>query len=284
VMATCVDVGGADYPKTVAGQEITPMEGVSLVPAMGGESLERPNPIFWEHEANCAIREGKWKLVCKGSQGSGVTTPWELYDMEADRTETNDLAAEHPEKVKELSAKWEAWAERAKVKPWPWGRKRRKSTAKLNSKKLFTLKPGDDLPREEAPNTSDMPLRIEVSVDKPGDGVIVAQGGYSLGYTLYVEDGKVKFATRHGGKLTVVGAEQPLSNGESAIIVTVDKSGRVNLRVNDSITASGKTPGTIQTPIDGLTVGTDGGDPVAEYVGPVKFAGQIQGVVIKLGQ
>ncbi len=135
VMATCVDVGGADYPKTITGQEITPMEGVSLVPAMGGESLDRPNPIFWEHEANCAIREGKWKLVCKGSQGTGITTPWELYDMEADRTETNDLAAENPEKVKELAGKWEAWAERAKVKPWPWGRKRRKTTAKLNSRK-----------------------------------------------------------------------------------------------------------------------------------------------------
>src|SRR5262249_46307544 len=46
--------------------------------------------------------------------------PWELYDMEADRSELHDLAARHPERVKELVAKWEAWAKRANVVPWPW--------------------------------------------------------------------------------------------------------------------------------------------------------------------
>jgi len=122
LMATCVDVSGADYPETFKSNPITPPEGVSLWPAFNGKSLGRPNPIFWEHEANCAIRDGKWKLVRKGNMGTGKTTPWELYDMEADRTETNDLAAEQPELVDALSAKWESWAQRAHVEPWPWGK------------------------------------------------------------------------------------------------------------------------------------------------------------------
>jgi arylsulfatase len=69
--------------------------------------------LAWEHEGNRALREGKWKLV------SLAAAPWELYDMEADREEMNDLSATQPERVKELSAKWESWASRTKVFPRP---------------------------------------------------------------------------------------------------------------------------------------------------------------------
>jgi len=113
IMATCVDLSGAQYPIERDGQTIHPMEGVSLRPAFAGQPLERAEPLFWEHEGNRAVRDGKWKLVAKSPAG-----PWELYDMDADRTEMQDLAAEQPAKVKELTAKWEAWARRANVLPW----------------------------------------------------------------------------------------------------------------------------------------------------------------------
>jgi arylsulfatase A-like enzyme len=111
LMATCVDLSGAKYPSEVNGHKIHPMEGVSLRPVLTGKSLQRPQPIFSEHEGNRAVRDGKWKLVAKENQ------TWELYDIAADRTELNDLAAKHPDKVKELAAKWEAWATRANVLP-----------------------------------------------------------------------------------------------------------------------------------------------------------------------
>lgn len=113
LMATVVDITGAKYPTEYKGNKIQPMEGVSLMPAFAGKPLERKNPIYFEHEGNRAIRNGKWKLVMK------LTGPWELYDIEADRTEQHDLMKVKPEMATKLAADWDAWAERADVDPWP---------------------------------------------------------------------------------------------------------------------------------------------------------------------
>ncbi|MEW4564916.1 arylsulfatase [Bremerella sp. JC770] len=121
IMATCVDVAQANYPQEVDGNPITPLPGVSLAAAFTGKPIERETPIFWEHEANCAVRDGQWKIVRYGKMGSGKTTAWELYDMHADRTEQHDLASEHPQRVEKMAAQWQAWAEASDVLPWPWG-------------------------------------------------------------------------------------------------------------------------------------------------------------------
>jgi arylsulfatase len=91
-----------------------PMEGRSLVPALAGKPVER-EALYWEHEGNRAIRIGKWKAVAVDPDGR-----WELYDMEADRTEMNDLAAQHPDRVKAMAAQWERWARRTGAIPWMW--------------------------------------------------------------------------------------------------------------------------------------------------------------------
>jgi arylsulfatase len=114
IMATVVEVTGAPYPaRSPIGVPITPMEGKSLLPAFAGQPLQR-GPIFWEHYGSAAVRDGKWKLV-----RANRVAAWELYDMETDRTELDNLAASQPEKVKDLATQWEAWAERALVKPYP---------------------------------------------------------------------------------------------------------------------------------------------------------------------
>ncbi|QNN25524.1 arylsulfatase [Planctomycetales bacterium ZRK34] len=124
IMATCVDVGQATYPKQANGRDITPMQGVSLRPAFAGQTLQRGRPIFWEHERNCAVRDGKWKIVRYGEFGKRIT-PWELHDMTADRTEMHDLAAEHPEIVQRMSKQWTQWAKSSDVLPWPWEPKKK---------------------------------------------------------------------------------------------------------------------------------------------------------------
>ncbi len=111
IMATCLDAAGAAYPTNYHGHAILPLEGRSLLPILhGGTRVERP--IFWEHEGNRAVRLAKWKLVARHPND------WELYDMEADRTELKNLAGAHPDKVKALSDFYRDWAERCGVLPW----------------------------------------------------------------------------------------------------------------------------------------------------------------------
>jgi arylsulfatase len=110
IMATILDVTQAEYPQIYEGNAIQPYEGESLVPSFSTDDTSR-GPLFWEHEGNAAVRVGQWKLVRK-YPGS-----WELYDMDADRTEMNDLAAQHPDKVRELSELYAAWTERCGVIP-----------------------------------------------------------------------------------------------------------------------------------------------------------------------
>lgn len=117
LMPTCVEAGGATYPKGFDGKPILPMEGRSLLPAIDDNPIER-DALFWEHEGNAAVRVGNWKLVRFGRKG-----PWELYNMTTDRTELHDLSSSEPQRAKELLARWDAWAQRAHAEPDPSGKK-----------------------------------------------------------------------------------------------------------------------------------------------------------------
>ncbi|MCH2209154.1 MAG: sulfatase-like hydrolase/transferase, partial [Lentisphaerales bacterium] len=124
LMATCIDLGGAKYPANYKGNKIIPLEGKSLKSVFDNDTMEE-RAIFFEHERNRAVRAGKYKLVAKGLKGK-----WELYDMEADRTEMNDLSLKMPAKAKELEIAWDKWAKRAFVKPFPAPKKKKTSNKK----------------------------------------------------------------------------------------------------------------------------------------------------------
>jgi len=112
LMPTLLEIAGAEYPQQHRGHEIQPMEGISLVAMFAGHQSTRRSPLFWEHEGNRAVRDGQWKLVSKHPG------KWELYEMVSDRTEMRDVSADHPQRVSELSAQWEKWAEQVGVVPW----------------------------------------------------------------------------------------------------------------------------------------------------------------------
>jgi arylsulfatase len=127
IMPTIAELAKAKYPTKFNGNKITPMQGVSLVPTFTNKPLPA-RVIYWEHEMNKAVRMGKWKLVCESEMLDGKggawqhyhSEPWELYDMENDRSELHNLANTYPSVVKKLSALWNSWAYKSDVLPAPW--------------------------------------------------------------------------------------------------------------------------------------------------------------------
>jgi arylsulfatase len=110
IMATILDLTGTDCPTERSGHPVPAAAGTTLAPAF---EQDRPasRPMFWEHEGNAAVRVGRWKLVRRYPE------PWELYDLDADRTELHDLAAAHPERVRDMAAQYDVWAQRCGVIP-----------------------------------------------------------------------------------------------------------------------------------------------------------------------
>mgnify|MGYP003651124715 FL=1 len=111
VMPTLLELAGSAYPQTYDGRNVTPCEGRTLLPLFEGRSREPHPQLGWQFWNWAALREGDWKIVRRAKDA-----PWELYDMAADRTETNDLAALHPDIVERLAAGHVAWAEHVGAK------------------------------------------------------------------------------------------------------------------------------------------------------------------------
>ncbi len=118
IMATCVEISGAEYPARFADHDILPMEGRGLAGGFAADRKEERTLLF-EHFGKAAIRKGPWKLV-----RAGETQPWELYAIEEDRTELNDLSEKNPEKLRELRELWEKEAKRTYIYPKPEGKKK----------------------------------------------------------------------------------------------------------------------------------------------------------------
>lgn len=277
LMATALDLGGADYPEKKDGEKIIPVEGISLKPALTGTNLQRGKPIYFEHEGNRAVRDGKWKLVAKG-----VDSPWELYDMEKDRTEMNDLAASNPDLTSKMTNQYETWAKERGVVPfksWEKGKKNGKGSKKT----VFEIKPGDTFDNAGSPAVANRPFEVTAKVSGlPANGVIAAQGGTSLGWSFYLDDGKLYLTTRKKGTLTTASAELP--SGDSLELQAKVLRDKIILR------AANKRIGVLEHvdplipshPQDPLDIGQDSIGLVGEYERENSFSGKIESLTVTL--
>jgi arylsulfatase A-like enzyme len=109
-MPTFAELADAQYPDTFNGQPIAPMEGVSMVPLLTGNinNQKKHENIFWEHFGHKAVRQANWKLLSDKQN-------WELYDLDKDPVEMNNMIDAYPEKAAELADLWKQWAKRAMV-------------------------------------------------------------------------------------------------------------------------------------------------------------------------
>jgi len=273
LMATAVDVAGAEYPTEYHdGQTIKPMEGKSLTPAFQNQPIQR-EAIYWEHEGNRAIRVGKYKLVAKGAKGE-----WELYNIDVDRSEQDDLSVKQPFQTRKMAGMWQAYAERANVLPL---NPRSAKTASGNRKqKRFELKHGDRLGSDKAPFVQKRGFEITVGVQITGDGVIAAQGGSNHGWTLFVQKGILHFATTVHGKRTVVNTET-MAKGEMTLQVSLAKNGRLTVKVGDEQVTDHKLESSLSSqPLEGLEIGSDSEGAVGPYKPPFALSGKVEKAIL----
>ena len=111
ILPTCAELAGTSYPQTHNGQDILPVEGLSLLPIFQAKKRPPHKTLYWEWAGNRSLRERQWKLCWD----KGIKK-WELYNVETDRTETNDLAQYNRKRVKDMSEAWYAWAEKTGVR------------------------------------------------------------------------------------------------------------------------------------------------------------------------
>ena len=113
ISPTIIDICDSKFPNTFNGNDIIPVEGESFASLFEGKNFEKDKPLCWEHEGNRAVRIGEWKLV------SEFPGPWELYNMNDDRSETNNLVEKEKEIVIKLEKEYKDWSARCGVLDWP---------------------------------------------------------------------------------------------------------------------------------------------------------------------
>ncbi|TWT60619.1 arylsulfatase [Rubinisphaera italica] len=107
IMATCLNIADVEYPTEFQSRKPLPLEGKSLLPVFQGENRQGHKALCWSVPNNHAIRMGKWKAIRSRKDGE-----WQLYDLEADGTETVDLAKSEPQRVQDLVRHFEEWQKR----------------------------------------------------------------------------------------------------------------------------------------------------------------------------
>jgi len=310
IVPTILDVADIPAPQAVNGIEQKPMDGVSIASTFDSKDARAVRQRqYFEIFTNRAIYDNGW-IACAQhtlpwrqdlAPGNWDKDKWELYNIDEDYSENVDLSAKHPEKVEALKkvfdeecAKYNVYpfddrgaARIAVPKPPPGG-------ADPNRRK-FTYYPGAvRLAETAAPNTKNRSHRIDIHIVEGGEGVLLAEGGQSAGFVLYVKDGKPCYHYNYFElDRTSIESAQKLPAGKSKVSFEFrydggggGKGGEAVLFLDDKEVGKKRIERTVvgRFGLDTFGVGCDTGSPVCtEYKPPFAFSGEIGSVDILLG-
>ncbi len=321
IAPTILEATGCKEPTMLNGVKQTPMEGTSLVYTFAdAKAPTKHNTQYFEMLCNRGIYHDGWIAStspmrlpwAKAEPGAAGADPddfkWELYHVAEDFSQSNDLAAKNPDKLKELQGIFQQEAKKYHVYPLDATFAERADVSIRPSltrgRTSFTYYPGTiRVPEGSAPDTKNRSFSITADVeipDKGGDGVLITQGGRFGGYGLLVIDGKPEFVYAYSNqkqhKYRVTGKDK-LAAGKHTLKFDFKyegpgygKGGTGTLSVDGKEVAKGKIEHTIPTRFsldETLDVGQDTGTPVIEnYVDkmPFEFAGKIDKITVELGK
>jgi arylsulfatase len=306
IVPTILDCIGIEMPKTFRGAEQWPLSGVSMRYSFEAKPAAptKKKRQYYAMLGTRGIWEDGWKAAALHapltSKGHFDKDEWELYHTDVDRSESKNVAREHPEKLKALIKAWDEEADKNMVLPLD-----DRSAAEL----LAVERPSEEGPRERYiyyPGTSPVPEGVavntrgrnykiiaDVEIKDKCEGVIFAHGSRFGGHSLFIKDMKLYYVYNFLGiKPEQKFASKPLKPGKYTLGMEFirDKAGehgeslgKTTLYVNEEVVAQGdmKTQlGKFTLSGDGLCIGRDSGDAVSEeYKTPGTFKnGTIQAV------
>ncbi|HKV35913.1 MAG TPA: arylsulfatase [Pyrinomonadaceae bacterium] len=306
IMPTILECCGIEMPKVIDGMEQSPLAGVSMRYSFDdAKAPTRKETQYYEMVGTRGIWHKGWKAATlhapvPSNQGNFDKDVWQLFNVEEDRAEANDLAAQHPDKVKELQDLWMAEAEKNNVLPLiDVGVDlihELEFHAPAPASGRYVYYPGTtEVPEATAARTlgSSWKALAEVEFTGQSQGVIFAQGSRFGGYSLFVKGGKIFFVYNFLGippeqRLTVAA---PTSGNhivgvefiKDSISKKLETLGQMKLYLDDKVVAEGSfrtQSGHYALCGEGLSVGIDTGDSVSsEYKPTFEFTG---GRVVKV--
>ena len=316
LVPTLYEVIGITPPLQLNGIQQKPIEGISFAYTFAdAKAKERHRTQYFEMGANRGIYHDGWMASALSFVPwvpvRGGFDPdkqkWELYNIDQDFSQANDLAASNPQKLRELQDLW--WAEAAKyhVLPMDWRVSERfnselagRPTLAGKDRKVFTYYDGQvGLPKDAAPRILNRSWRITADLEIPergAEGMITTNGGIVGGYGLYVRDGKPTFVYNYLSleRPTLVGRD-PLPKGKVKLVLDFAYQGKlgelgkgaiVTMSVNGTKVGEEQLTRTIPAQIslnEGMDIGEDVGSPVDfTYKPPFKFTGKIEKVTYEL--
>jgi arylsulfatase A-like enzyme len=311
IAPTVLEAAGIPEPKIVNGVKQKPIEGVSMLYSFDNEKAKSRRTVqYFEMFGNRGIYKDGWMATTRhgrlpwetaASTGNFDKDAWELYHIDKDFSQADDLAAKNPRKLKELQDAFLVEAKKYNVLPLDDRLAERFDTSlrpnPLAGLKKFTYGPGVTGISEAAVlNTHGVPFSVtaEVEVGQTGaDGVLAAIGGIISGWSLYVKDGKPTFyynffEVEHAkvqssealspGKATIRAEFTPVEPGPG-------KPADVRLLVNDKEVGKGHVARTVpfRYGVEPFDIGMDTVSAVSEeYKAPFPFQGRINQVTIEV--
>ncbi len=292
---TLLEVLGVTPPQTVAGVPQMPMEGESFAATFGDADPRRQASQYFEMFGHRGLWKDGWKAVAYHMPGTPFDEDqWELYHLDADFSENEDLAKAEPERLQALIDEWWRQAERNKVLPLDdrfAARFAENATRFHGARKAFAFHAGmGHLPTDVCPDVRSRSFDIEAYVRlKAGDeGVLIAHGDMTCGYALYVQGGRLHYDMNVGGRHLIVTSTQPVPEvGSHRLGVRVSNTPAkriITLTIDGDAAGAGENELAFTSFISwsGLDIGRDRGSPVSHYESPFSFTGRLSKVTVTM--
>lgn len=294
---TLIQATGVQRPEIFRGRKLKPVEGASIVATFADQAAPTRTSQYFELGGQRGYLDGDWRLVTRHKRGTPFEEDvWELYDLTRDPNELNDLAAQNPDKVRELEAKWRQAAEKFNVFPLDdrnFVIKMAQDRQRHGMRPAWELIPPiDPISAHAAPFVFGMSHEIECTITRPagkGDGVLLAQGSKHGGYTLYIRDGRLIYEQSMLPWNERIESQETLPDGDMTVRYVQTMTARPfegggALYVNDRKIAEYTFQRVLVVPAyDPFSLGSDFGNQVSlQYHDPNPFQGTIQRVKYRI--